>query len=196
MNKMYTLLVVAITFCSCEKNITQPDVIPAPTVELDYTNLSDKMVKMYQPAISIDLNKDGIKDIAFGVRLVGDPLLQQDKDQFMVTSGIETNLFANDSEETPVLAKNSLIPIGNTNGYYWYNASSIMLVQKITGYTNSYWDGNWKGAVKQYLPVQVIKNNLKYNGWVELTVDTSNAAIILHRAAISKQAEVAVVAGV
>lgn len=196
MNKMYTLLVVAIAFCSCEKNLTQPDVIPTPTVELDYTNLNDKVVRIYQPSVSIDLNKDGIKDIAFGVQLVGDPLFQQDKDQFMVTSSIETNLFANDNEETPVLTKNSLIPIGNTNGYYWYNASSIMLVQKITSYTSSYWDGNWKGAVKQYLPIQVIKNNLRYNGWVELTVDTGNAAIILHRAAISKQAEVAVVAGV
>jgi hypothetical protein len=57
------------------------------------------------------------------------------------------------------------------------------------------WEGNWKTATKKYLPIQVRKNNLRFNGWIELTVDTLHEKIILHRAAISKAGEKEIIAG-
>jgi len=46
------------------------------------------------------------------------------------------------------------------------------------------------------LPVQVLVNNQRFNGWVELSFDMSAEKIILHKAAISKLPERGVIAGV
>ena len=68
-----------------------------------------------------------------------------------------------------------------------FEASSVELVRKVTVMDASvFWESNWKAATRKYLPVQVIKNNQRFNGWVELTVDIVNEKVVLHRAAISK----------
>ncbi len=59
-----------------------------------------------------------------------------------------------------------------------------------------YWESNWLNVNKKYLPFQIMKDNKKYDGWIELTEDHANEQIISHRFAISKQADTAVVAGI
>lgn len=57
------------------------------------------------------------------------------------------------------------------------------------------WRGNWVDKGKRYMPFQIYKNNQRYNGWIELTADKEAEKIILHRMAISKEAEKNIIAG-
>ncbi len=122
--------------------------------------------------------------------LVGDPLHMQDKLKWMVTSDIDTNLPVNTLEQSLVMSKGDLVPLDDFNGYHWYNASSVMLAQKITSTTGPvFWEGNRKNATALYLPVQVLKNGQRFNGWVQWSMDMANESVVLHLAAISKVAE-------
>ncbi|MGC4038291.1 MAG: hypothetical protein QM764_20175 [Chitinophagaceae bacterium] len=117
--------------------------------------------------------------------------------QFLVTSDLYSSLPVNESETTPVKNKNEVIPVEDFDSYNWYNASAIILAQKIIPLTGEeYWEGNWKDVSHRYLSVQVKVNNKRYNGWIELSFDKIAQKTILHRAAISRKAECDVSAGV
>ncbi|HEX7844899.1 MAG TPA: hypothetical protein VF476_03800, partial [Chitinophagaceae bacterium] len=74
--------------------------------------------------------------------------------------------------------------------------SEVFLGEKIIGVNQPvYWQGPWKDVSHKFLAVQIVKNDLKYNGWIELTFDTANERLILHRAAISTEAGKEVKAG-
>jgi hypothetical protein len=60
----------------------------------------------------IDVDKDGSKDILFSTELVGDPLAQQDKHQWLVTSSFFTNLSVKD-ENVPLLNYGNSISVKN-----------------------------------------------------------------------------------
>jgi hypothetical protein len=60
---------------------------------------------------------------------------------------------------------------------------------------NITWRGPFIGAVKSFMPFQIEKNDGLYNGWVEITDDRMHERIILHRAAISKEAGKMIKAG-
>lgn len=188
MNKIYIAVVVFVTLASCQKNVNEPS-LPNPITALEYTDLGDTKIMINKPSVKIDLNNDGIKDVLFGVLPVGDPVYMQDKYQFFVSTDIETSLPVNTNEEIPVLSSNNSIPLNNFNNYNWYNASSVVLVQKVIGLSNTFWEGHWKNATLKYLPIQIKKNNLRYNGWILLTVDIVSESIVLHKAAVSKQGE-------
>jgi hypothetical protein len=189
-------LIFTLTACNKKDKLPDPVVSPGPEPELSVIDLKDHQVKPGSPAIAIDLNKDGRKDIIFGVMLVGDPVFKLDKVQYMVSSDIYTRLAVNINEETPVMNKSNIIPLESFKGYNWYELSSIALMRKIIGVSVPvFWDGNWKTAEKKYLPVQVLVNEKRFNGWVELTADIVGERLILHRAAISKEAEKPIKAG-
>lgn len=190
-------LVVSATFLlslgSCKKETTT---VIEPRPEMQYFNLQNREIKANAPGFFIDVNGDGRKDLAFTTSLVGDPLEQVDKLQFLVSSYIEVNLPVNNNEEIPVLNKGQSIVTENFDGYQWFELSSIILVQKITSLTAPpTWQGHWKGATYKYLPYQVITNGRRYNGWVEVSVDVTGEKLILHQAAVSKEAEKTVKAG-
>lgn len=179
-------------FSSCKKK----DIELPPTVEMNYINLNDRVVAYQHPSVILDIDSDNENDLGFGVLLVGDPILEQDKRQFRISSGIHTRLAVSPNEETPVTESGDAIYLSSINGYNWYEASSVILVQRIEGmYGPIFWQGNWKTANRKYLPFQLLKNNQRYNGWVELTVDIAQEKIILHKAAYSKLAEKNIRAG-
>lgn len=178
---------------SCKKDVHQT---PSPVTGVEYIDLNNKEIKYKGSSALIDLNKDTKPDLIFSVLSVGDPVNQVDKRQFRVGSDIFTRLSVNSEEETPVLNKKDSIYLHDTNEFTWYEASSIILVQRTENAAGTIsWQGNWKTATRNYLPVQVLGNQKRYNGWVELSVDISNEKIILHRAAISKYAEKNIMAG-
>jgi hypothetical protein len=181
-----------VLFSSCKKKDN-----PVPVnAEMNYVNLSDRVVAYQQGAVHLDINNDNEVDLHFSVWLVGDPVLEQDKRQFRVSSGIHTRLAVHVNEETPVMEKGETVFLSSFNGYSWYEASSIILVQRIEEISgNVFWTGNWKTANKKYLPFQLLKNNQRYNGWIELTVDMVQEKIILHKAAYSKLPEKDIRAG-
>ena len=189
------IAVVAIFGLSSCNKTTDP--APAPPVQgMDVTELGNREIKYNTGSIVLDLNKDNKLDLVFGVLLVGDPISKIDKRQFTVVSGLETKLPVNEGEETPVLVKNDTVFNDNFRGYNWFEASSITLIERLEtvggGIT---WRGNWKDISRSYLPVQVMKNQQRFNGWVEISTNIAKEAIILHRAAISKIPEKNILAG-
>ena len=114
----------------------------------------------------------------------------------MVLASFYTNLPVNEYEQVPVMRKEEVIPVSNFNGYTWYNASGITLIEKdIFMNGNIVWRGPLLGAVKSYIPFQVEQDGAQYNGWVELSDDRFHERIIIHRAAISKEADKKIYAG-
>jgi hypothetical protein len=163
---------------------------------MKYFNLNDTPVRANQPGFVIDVNDDGRRDLAFSTLLVGDPLNQVDKLQFLAASNIKINLPVNASEQVPVMNQGDSIQLKDFNGYHWYELSSIVLDQKImSAAAPAYWEGHWKNAVHKYLPYQVVMNNDLYNGWVELSIDLPGESILLHRVSISKEANRVISAG-
>lgn len=92
--------------------------------------------------------------------------------------------------------RNEIIPVENFDGYDWNLVLSVMLVERwedVAG--NITWYGNWKAAVKKYLPFQLTINNKKHNGWVELSIDITNQKVVLHKAAYTRYPEKEIKAG-
>lgn len=190
------LIGFVILFTACRKNDHYAYPTNPSVVEMEYVNLLDKKIKRNEPAAVLDLNKDGQYDLIFGVQLVGDALNQADKTQFNVSSSFYTNLPININEHIMPMERLQNIPLDNFNAHQWYNVGHSTLVEKNEFVSGTIiWRGVWQEAIKKYLPFQVTKNGLRYNGWVEISVDTINQELVLHRAAISKQAEQEVQAG-
>jgi len=161
---------------------------------MSYTNLQDTVIHFHRAA-KFDINGDGAWDVLFITELVGDPIYKVDKMQWLVSSSFYANLPVNANESIPVLQMDHQIPVKDFSGYSWYNASTICLAQKIIGFDSSYWDGDWKIASHNFIPIQVVKNRALYNGWIDVSFDASQETLILHKAAISKEAGRDIVAG-
>jgi hypothetical protein len=189
-------VVVALLFISCRKENRPGPISAIPHPQMEYFDLKDTAIKANQPGFAIDVNHDGRKDLAFSTLLVGDPLNQVDKLQFLASGNIKINFPVNAGEQVPVMNNGDSIQLEDFNGYHWYELSSIVLVQKIISSTAPVtWEGHWKNALHKYLPYQVVVNNDLYNGWVELSADLPNERIVLHRAALSKEANKVISAG-
>jgi hypothetical protein len=178
---------------ACKKE--KPQNIPEPAME--YFTFNDKEIKAGAPAFFVDLNNDGRNDISFFTLLVGDALNQVDKLQFIVQSNIKVNLPVKPGEEIPLMKQGDLIPLTDFDSYQWFELSSIMLFQKITSFTQPpVWEGHWKDAVRKYIPYQLLDADKIYCGWLEVSADIPNERLLLHKAAISKEPNKAIKAGI
>ena len=192
MRKILIIATTSVLLLACSKK--PPFNPPGPShPQMTYKNLADKEVK-YGQLQYVDIDNDGSNDFKFSVLLVGDPILQRDRVQFYVNSGIKRNLLNNQVDESPLLSKGDSVKKIHT-GYTWWEISSIVLVEKIIENTGSHWEGLWKNANHQYLPVQIEKNNKLYHGWIELSFSTAGEKLILHKSAISTEEDKAVQAG-
>ncbi|MGN6530351.1 MAG: hypothetical protein ACTHK0_01180 [Ginsengibacter sp.] len=190
MKNYITIISTLFILASCDKPVVHPD----PT--MNYIDLENKEVKFSESA-SVDINKDGMADVRFSTKFLGDPIAKKDMHIYLATSRSNCRLPVNANENPPVLSKGEPIPLENFAGYTWYENTQIQLVQKVTEITGDpYWEGLWKSGNHQYLPVQVMANKQRFNGWMELSFDTNGEKIILHKAAISKLPETFVIAGV
>jgi hypothetical protein len=191
MRKFFLFIVPALFFFSCKKSEVVPKPSTHPVMRCKDLQNAEVIVSHSQ---SVDIDNDGTKDFAFSVLLVGDPILQRDRLQFIAHSKIDDNLLNNDEDQSPVLNRYDLISETH-QGYQWYEISAIVLAEKITTMTNVFWEGLWKNALHKYLPVQIKRNNKLYHGWIELSFDTAAEKLILHRSAISTEAGKDVKAG-
>jgi hypothetical protein len=197
-NKLFSVTVIAaglLLSCKKEDGIHVPPVAN-PVPEMVYTNLHDSAIRYQQPVTVFYFDNDGFADLKFAVVLVGDPINQQDKRQFIVSSGIHSKLAVNTASQSPVMNKSDLIPVSDFNGYKWWLVSSVLLAQRIENINGTImWEGDWKATVKKYLPFQMTRNNKHFSGWVELSVDITQEKVILHKLALCKEAESAIKAG-
>lgn len=135
----------------------------------------------------LDIDANGSPDFTFHTQLVGDPVLKQDRRQFLVGSKVETNLLNDAEDESPRLNKGDRISMQHS-GHTWYQLSSIVLAEKVISLDGSItWQGQWKNAAHHYLPVQVKKAGKIYLGWVEISFDVALQKLTLHKAALSTE---------
>ena len=195
MKKLSTLLLPFMLLIGCkDKDITKPNDPNHP--EMIYTDLHNLEVKKDQRAF-LDLDKDGFKDLLFSTLLVGDAINKVDKLKYYVMSAEKRLLLSSQDDRTPVYSDGDKLPLHNKDGYEWNEVLWIVLAEKITGINKPpFWTGDWKNAAHKFIAVQVVKNNDHYCGWVEISFDTAGEKIILHKAAISREAGKEVVAGV
>lgn len=191
MTKYLATALLLVIIAGCAKD---PIIQPGP----QHPVMFYKDLKNYEVSkghsLMLDMDNDGIAECSFSVQLVGDPIMKVDKLQYYVFSRIKRNLLNDQNDESPVLQQNDLIKAEHP-GYTWYELSSIVLTQKIISDGGDTWIGAWKSADHNYLPFQVIKNGNKYHGWVELSMNTATEKLILHRSALSTEANKDVKAG-
>jgi hypothetical protein len=193
MKKTIWLGFILMMAVACKKPLPEPPVQPHPSMLIK--DLADSSVAFGRFA-SFDLDDNGEKDVLFSTQLVGDPVEQKDKNQWMVTTSFNANLPVNSTERIPVLRYLDNIPLNNFSGYAWYNASSILLSQKtITMTAPPFWEGDFKEASHHFVAIQLKKQDGLYNGWIEVSFSTTNEKLILHKAAICKEPNKSIIAG-
>ena len=189
MKSFLTISITLFFFSSCDKPVyVEPQMV--------YTDLENKTVG-FNESFSIDVNKDGEPDVRLHTLFDGDPISKQDKRKYLVSSKINCLFPINAGENAPLLSKGDVVPLGNFLGYTWYGIAKIELAQKVVGVTGDpFWEGLWKYSNHNYLPIQMKKDNKRFNGWVELSFDMDAEKVILHTAAISRLPESQVIAGI
>ncbi|MHA4847331.1 hypothetical protein ACX0G7_24415 [Flavitalea antarctica] len=198
---MIKLSLIALTFLTltaCNKaDLPEPPKQPGDAFpEMLVTELNNREVTQQQSQV-VDLNKDGVNDVVFSTWAIGDPVEQEDEILFFAATGTESSLMIGGDNMSPRFSKNETIAVTPPNGYEWYIVAQVELALKNIG--NSippYWEKDWKDVSHKFLAVQVKRSGLLYHGWIELTMDTINSKLILHRAAIARQAGRAVRAGI
>jgi hypothetical protein len=58
-----------------------------------------------------------------------------------------------------------------------------------------YWEGAWKTASHHYFPFYIERNSKRFFGWIELSFSMALEKIIIHRIAVSEEAEKTIIAG-
>jgi hypothetical protein len=195
--KKYLLLLLPILFMACEKKnrAVQPIPIPVSPPQMQYTDLNNTPVRFGQWQM-VNPDGDNITDLLFSTVLIGDPVLRRDRRQYFVSAGFDVFLLTDANEQTPLFNSGDKITIANTPGYNWFNASSVVLAEKIIEETGpDRWEGNWKNANHKYLAIQLKKGDLHYNGWVELSFKTDTEELVLHRAAMTTEPGKTITAG-
>jgi hypothetical protein len=195
MKKNLIVLSVMMILISCRKedNTMPPPPDNRPHPVMLYKDLGSASAG-YGHLQALDIDSDGINDFYFSAQLVGDPILQRDRLQFYANSRERRNLLNDVNDQSPML--NLMDPISKVYpGYTWYEISSIVLAEKIITDSGTSWEGRWKTANHNFLPVQIQKDRKLYHGWIELSFDMSNEVVILHRSALSTEADREVKAG-
>jgi len=189
-------LCFALVACQKDPTVVPPVVTPPPVShpQMRYMDLHNAEVGFHQEK-AVDVDGDGSTDFFFGVILVGDPILERDRLQYYAMSGVKCNLLNDADDQSPVLNKSDTVSISHS-GYTWWEISHILLAEKIITFTESHWEGLWKNANHQFLPIQIERNGKLFNGWIEMSFSIATERLILHNAAISVEEAKTVKAGV
>lgn len=184
-------LLMLLTFAACKKQtFTKPPAQQMQVKELNNVEIG------YNSGKRFDIDGNGTLDLAFRTYHIGDPLLQMDKIQFCAVSLIESHLPVNSANDVAVVNNGDWIFTESKPNYEWFEVSLLVMAQKNIPLNGAvYWTGTWRQTNHQYLPVQLLKNGKRYNGWVELSFDMEREKIILHRSAICTVANLDIKAG-
>jgi hypothetical protein len=191
---IFTILIVSA--CS-KKDVVDPPKLPGNEFpEMLVTELNDAEVKHQQQQV-LDLDKDAVNDLFFATWYIGDPVEQEDEVLFFAASGTQSALMVSAENASPKFSRNDIIPVNPVAGYNWYVVAQVEMAMKNIGFTAPpYWEKDWKDATHKFLAVQVKCADKLYYGWVEVSMDTANSKLILHRSAIAKQPGRAVKVGI
>ena len=200
MRSFFLAACVATLLFSCKKDNDSdaPGAPLPPPVERDgifYLDLQDFSVTENSRK-RLDLDGDGVWDFSFSTLRIGDPLNNEDRTEFFVGSNQHAYLMFNSTENVPAFTSGQEIPLGNTDGWNWFEIGYSVLIAKIIRTTPPVlWDGSWKTTQNRFIPVQLRRAAGIYCGWIEVSADTAGSRVILHRVAISRVANKTIKAG-
>jgi len=195
MNKLLLTIGITFLFTSCQKELTSPPQTPVPIPAMEYSDYNDSTVK-FGESIQLDIDKDGTIDFYFYTLLVGDAIEQKDKRQYYIGSSLTAYCPVSNKENFPNVAKGENIGSDRYANYTWCDVIGVVLAQKVIAMQlPEYWEGDWKNACHRYMPLFVIKNGAKYFGWLEISFDQQAQGMVIHKAAISKEPNKEVRAG-
>lgn len=193
---LFLYCVMLFMLASCGKEpLPMPTAPPHPPMA--HFPLHNKTIHYNGTGLTVDLSGDGRADVLFDVTRIGDPIAKADKWWFTVLTNRSTYIAVNPYNETPVMEKEDIIPINNFFGFEWYVANEALLMERREFENgNITWNGRWLNADRKYIPLSVIRDNRRYNGWVEVSGSERNGTLTLHQAAVSQLPDVAVKAGI
>ena len=191
--KNFILFSFLFVMASCKKEKPVPANPDHPQMRV--IELNDQQAGAGQSFVT-DIDFDGTRDLGFSTVLVGDPLLPGDKLQFYATGNFDTWFPFNNADQSPGLNYDEEIGYNKFTGYAWSNAPALKLAQKVELVNGTiYWEGEWKNADHDYLPFYILRNGSRFFGWIELSFNMTTEKIIIHRIAVSTEAEKTIRAG-
>ena len=182
---------------SCNKDKDHLNTVPSDPKppQMHYIDLQNREVSSQQGQL-VDINSDGQNDFLFATRSIGDPIEIVDKIRFSVFSGIYSSLFVGNQNNSPVLNEGDKINGQTKLPYEWFIVSEVELAEKVIGMDHPpFWRGDWKDVDHKFLAVQITKEGKLFHGWIELSIDKNNEKLILHKAAICKEENKEIKAG-
>ncbi|MGA1871698.1 MAG: hypothetical protein ACMUJM_24485 [bacterium] len=143
---------------------------------------------------SLDLDNDGEADFIFSYSYPGTGNTPQTNKAIKLdVYTLHEHSFLPDEAGLPVFSEMDIID----DSIQWSNYSGYLAIigWSITDGWEEKWRGTWAGVEKKYLPLKIVKNNLDYYGWAQLTVSNVTGEMILHDFAIETTPFLGILAG-
>lgn len=182
------LLLTVVSIFSCAKNSVNSNTESGnSTPAMGFRTLNNQEINLATNRFDLDVNEDGDLDLTFEVKRDNDDLKQIKQASFRIISSFYSSLPLNGNNEVEPMIQSTYIPTENFKGNTWKKEATVSILEKsVTESGSAQWRGNWANVGRKYLPFQLQRNNERFGGWIELTIDNSNGKIILHKAAFSK----------
>ena len=181
---------MSIIGCSKKEPISTP-------TSIQYTNLNNTAVTTNN-VLSIDLDNDGTVDFVVTKELRETNAGQDDILEFRVVAAQQNRVLVQ-ADGTPARKEAGVFIRSEDDQLYTWDASTpAVIINRILtpDPANSYWQGTWLQQYNKYLPVQLLKEGKKYNGWIQFSFsDVLPSRIIVHDAAYNKIAGQPIKAG-
>lgn len=184
------LTMITIISCGKKEPISTPKAI-------EYVNLNHTAVTTNN-VLSIDLDKNGTTDFVVTKELRETNAGQDDILEFRVI-GAQQNRVLVQTDGTPARKDaGSIIRTEDEQGFSWDATTPAVIINRVLtpDPANSYWEGSWLQQFNKYLPIQLLKEGKKYNGWLQLSFSNElPSRIVVHDAAFNKIADQPIQAG-
>jgi hypothetical protein len=189
--KLFTcsaLVLSLLGLASCSKNSVSNNTESTQTTPtMGFKTLNNLEINSASKPVLLDVNDDGDYDLSFEIKRDNEDLKLIRQARFQVKSSFYSSLPLNTNGEVEPMIQSTYIPTENFKGNTWQKEKTATLLEKNIAESGTIrWSGNWANVGKKYLAFQLLKNNDRFSGWIELTEDVFQNKIILHKAAYSK----------
>lgn len=184
-------LLIFLGFTSCDRaKENEEDELSSSNII--YKNMGDVEIA-FNKSISCDVDDDGINDFTIGSQKIISTSEQSTNNRYFFTGSFRLYSPIDNMEQTRLLSVGDIVSENNFPTYEWFNSSKIILVEKVIPLSgNIFWKGEWRDVSHMFMAFAVEKNEKRYYGWLELSFSKEKEAVILHRSAISSQAETSI----
>lgn len=181
---------VAVTLLfACKKKNNDP----TPKSTLQYRSLADVQVKNLQ-SFHLDVDKDGTHDVYLALGVTLPPGGTSGK---FFAAGINSAKLLVKDDTTICLQPNEAMKPIAPHPRDWKGMESYLLEAFIPTAApgDTVWTGAWVGVSRKYIGVQFSKEGVPYIGWICVSMDRTNLALVLHGCAWRRLSEGDLAAG-